>query len=115
MDSLGLWPFSSSVKTISYTNVSPTWEELNSLLRSKETIAERTDYDSEKVGRGPTNHRADIRLFDAPEGFEPEVVLYRDQAAWCPYCEKVLQIKIKVSKKTSLPDTVCVNIGLASA
>jgi hypothetical protein len=26
-----------------------------------------------------------------------------------------LQIKIKVSKKTSLPDTVCVNIGLASA
>ena len=33
-------------------------------------------------GRGPANHKASIRLFDAPEGYEPEVTLYRDTAGW---------------------------------
>lgn len=37
-------------------------------------------------GRGPASSKALLRLFDAPEGTEPRVVLYRDHAAWCPYC-----------------------------
>ena len=32
---------------------------------------------------------ASQRLFDLPEGEAPRVTLYRDTAAWCPYCEKV--------------------------
>ena len=36
----------------------------------------------EFIGRGPANHKASIRLFDAPEGYEPEVTLYRDTAGW---------------------------------
>ena len=33
-------------------------------------------------GRGGANHKATIRLFDAPEGYEPLVTLYRDTAGW---------------------------------
>jgi hypothetical protein len=40
-------------------------------------------------GRSATNSMATLRLFDAPDGTEPSVTLYRDKAAWCPYCEKV--------------------------
>lgn len=94
-----MWPFSSGKTAntaISFIDVSPSWEELESLLRSKESTLERSDFESERAGRGPTNHRASIRLFDAPDGFQPEITLYRDQAAWCPYCEKVwLQLEEK--------------------
>ena len=34
------------------------------------------------IGRGGANHKASIRLFDAPDGYEPEVTLYRDTAGW---------------------------------
>lgn len=48
------------------------------------------------TGRGDANHKANIRLFDAPDGTVPEVTLYRDTAGWCPYCEKVwLQLEEK--------------------
>jgi glutathione S-transferase len=68
---------------------SPDWSVINELLRSKETALDRSDFEAKALGRGPTNHAANIRLFDAPEGTIPEVVLYRDTAGWCPYCQKV--------------------------
>ena len=47
-------------------------------------------------GRGPASAKALLRLFDAPDGTEPRVTLYRDSAAWCPYCQKVwLQLEEK--------------------
>ena len=38
---------------------------------------------------GPANSHTDTRLFDAPPGTVPDVVLYRDNHFWCSYCEKV--------------------------
>lgn len=71
-------------------------DDIDLRLRAKESAAEREIYELMEQGYGPPNHRADIRLFDKPEGYEPEVTLYRDQAAWCPYCEKVwLQLEEK--------------------
>ena len=37
---------------------------------------------------GPTNAQARLRLFDRAES-EVRVTLYRDNHAWCPYCQKV--------------------------
>ncbi len=37
---------------------------------------------------GPTNAQADLRLFGASEA-EVRVTLYRDNHAWCPYCQKI--------------------------
>ncbi|WP_017300702.1 glutathione S-transferase family protein [Nodosilinea nodulosa] len=37
---------------------------------------------------GPTNAQAQLRLFGQPES-AVRVTLYRDNHAWCPYCQKV--------------------------
>eukprot|EP01041_Mallomonas_annulata_P002710 gene2710-5335_t len=77
-------------------NNAPSWKDLDSLLRTTERREERDNFDNIKKGRGPANSKATIRLFDAPDDFKPEVTLYRDAAAWCPYCEKVwLQLEEK--------------------
>jgi len=73
-----------------------TWEDLDRMLRSTEPPEERQRFDDVKRGRGPANHKANVRLFDAPEGYTPQVTLYRDTAGWCPYCQKVwLQLEEK--------------------
>jgi glutathione S-transferase len=79
-----------------FQKTAPSWEILNEVVRAEENVEERTNYDDELRGYGPANHRSNIRLFDAHEGTVPEVVLFRDEAAWCPYCEKVwLQLEEK--------------------
>jgi glutaredoxin len=37
---------------------------------------------------GPTNAQATLRLFGQSEA-DVRVTLYRDNHAWCPYCQKV--------------------------
>lgn len=79
-----------------FNDAAPTWATLDAKLRDMETVEERSFADSFSFGRGRSNHKANIRLFDAPEGFEPDLVLYRDTAGWCPYCQKVwLQLEEK--------------------
>ncbi|MEM6256565.1 MAG: glutathione S-transferase family protein [Cyanobacteria bacterium P01_D01_bin.156] len=52
---------------------------------------------------GPTNAQATLRLFGQPE---PLVTLFRDNHAWCPYCQKVWlwleekQIPYRIEKVT---------------
>ena len=53
------------------------WTELEAL----------TDFQIEPVN-GPTNAQATLRLFDQSAS-AVRVTLYRDNHAWCPYCQKV--------------------------
>jgi glutathione S-transferase len=70
------------------------WEELETL----------TNYQIDVVN-GLTNARARLRLFGKPES-DVRVTLYRDNHAWCPYCQKVWlwleekQIPYRIEKVT---------------
>jgi glutathione S-transferase len=70
------------------------WTELESL----------TDFQIDRVN-GPTNAQARLRLFGHPES-DVRVTLYRDNHAWCPYCQKVWlwleekQIPYRIEKVT---------------
>lgn len=70
------------------------WTELESL----------TDFQIDTVN-GPTNAQARLRLFGHPES-EVRVTLYRDNHAWCPYCQKIWlwleekQIPYRIEKVT---------------
>ncbi len=70
------------------------WTELETL----------TDFQSDTVN-GPTNAQARLRLFGHAEA-DVRVTLYRDNHAWCPYCQKVWlwleekQIPYRIAKVT---------------
>ncbi len=70
------------------------WTELETL----------TDFQLDLVN-GPTNAQATLRLFGHSES-EVRVTLYRDNHAWCPYCQKVWlwleekQIPYRIAKVT---------------
>ncbi|QZZ18628.1 glutathione S-transferase family protein [Leptothermofonsia sichuanensis E412] len=70
------------------------WTELEAL----------TDFQIDPVN-GPTNAQARLRLFGQPES-DVRVTLYRDNHAWCPYCQKVWlwleekQIPYRIEKVT---------------
>ncbi len=70
------------------------WTELEAL----------TDFQSDRVN-GPTNAQARLRLFGHSES-DIRVTLYRDNHAWCPYCQKVWlwleekQIPYRIEKVT---------------
>ena len=53
------------------------WKELETL----------TDYQIDTVN-GATNAKARLRLFGQSES-DVRVTLYRDNHAWCPYCQKI--------------------------
>ena len=63
-----------------------------------------TDFQIDTVN-GPTNAQARLRLFDRSES-DVRVTLYRDNHAWCPYCQKVWlwleekQIPYRIEKVT---------------
>lgn len=70
------------------------WTELEAL----------TNYQVDTIN-GPTNAQARLRLFGRSES-EIRVTLYRDNHAWCPYCQKIWlwleekQIPYRVEKVT---------------
>jgi len=57
-----------------------TWAELDALAASE-------NFPPDPVN-GPTNAQSRLRLFGQPES-AVRVTLYRDNHAWCPYCQKV--------------------------
>ncbi|AIE75550.1 MULTISPECIES: glutathione S-transferase family protein [unclassified Synechocystis] len=54
---------------------------------SWQALAEFADDQIDTIN-GPTNAQATLRLFGQPED-AVRVTLYRDNHAWCPYCQKV--------------------------
>ncbi len=70
------------------------WSDLDAL----------TDFHIDTVN-GPTNAQARLRLFGQPED-DVRVTLYRDNHAWCPYCQKIWlwleekQIPYRIEKVT---------------
>jgi len=68
----------------------PSWAALSEKLHASSTESERAF--RQRLADGTLPHAsalAKIRLFDGTEGDAKRVTLYRDSAAWCPYCEKV--------------------------
>ncbi len=67
-------------------------------------LAALTDFQLDLVN-GPTNAQARLRLFGRSES-EVRVTLYRDNHAWCPYCQKIWlwleekQIPYRIEKVT---------------
>jgi glutathione S-transferase len=76
------------------TTLPLSWTELEAL----------TDFSIDTVN-GLTNSQARLRLFGRPES-EVRVTLYRDNHAWCPYCQKIWlwleekQIPYRIEKVT---------------
>jgi len=76
------------------TSAPLSWRELETL----------TDYQIDPVN-GLTNAQARLRLFGLPQA-DVRVTLYRDNHAWCPYCQKVWlwleekQIPYRIEKVT---------------
>ena len=71
---------------------------------SWQELEDFTDFQLDTVN-GPTNAQAQLRLFGHTES-EVRVTLYRDNHAWCPYCQKVWlwleekQIPYRIKKVT---------------
>ena len=71
---------------------------------SWDALAALTNFEIDPV-HGPTNAQARLRLFGQPES-AVRVTLYRDNHAWCPYCQKVWlwleekQIPYRIEKVT---------------
>ncbi|KAK9819179.1 hypothetical protein WJX81_001160 [Elliptochloris bilobata] len=69
----------------------PSWEALEAMVNARQ---QELGWQPPDLETGPTNPLALRRTFNQPG--EPEVKLYRDSAAWCPYCERVwLQLEEK--------------------
>jgi glutathione S-transferase len=73
------------------------WQELTDLATAQFTPADPVN--------GATNAQSRLRLFGQPES-EVRVTLYRDNHAWCPYCQKIWlwleekQIPYRIEKVT---------------
>ena len=67
-----------------------TWATLREQIHETPTgqrlLAEATE---RAVGQGPPHTDALLRIFDAKDESDVRVTLFRDSAAWCPYCQKV--------------------------
>jgi glutathione S-transferase len=73
------------------------WQELTDLATDQFTPTDPIN--------GATNAQSRLRLFGQPES-EVRVTLYRDNHAWCPYCQKIWlwleekQIPYRIEKVT---------------
>mmetsp|Transcript_54554 Transcript_54554/g.152173 ORF Transcript_54554/g.152173 Transcript_54554/m.152173 type:complete len:497 (+) Transcript_54554:44-1534(+) len=68
----------------------PTWEALREEMLASKACQRLAEEDRQRsLGRGPPHRASKLRLFGASSEAEVRVTLYRDSAAWCPYCQKL--------------------------
>jgi glutaredoxin len=76
-------------RSAAFVQAAPSWDEITGEVLKTE-VGKR--FATEKVlrekGEGPPHTNNKMRLFGKKEE-DVRVVLYRDNAAWCPYCQKV--------------------------
>ena len=83
------------VSSLVNTSLPLNWSDLEALTH---------DFQTDRIN-GPTNAQATLRLFGQPES-EVRVTLFRDNHAWCPYCQKIWlwleekQIPYRIQKVT---------------
>jgi len=68
----------------------PTWSELSTRVLATAAGQRLKEEDELRAqGRGPPHRASKVRLFGAASEDDIRVTLYRDTAAWCPYCQKL--------------------------
>ena len=78
-----------------FSNTALSWEELQAMVDKKH---KDLGVEIQNLETGPPSPAALRRTFGQPG--EPRVKLYRDHAAWCPYCHKVvLQVRSQLCKE----------------
>lgn len=78
---------------LSFSDNAPSWEVLTDMVKAQEAEF-GVNFTNPDLEAGPTNPLALKRTFGSTEPIR--VKLYRDHAAWCPYCQKVwLQLEEK--------------------
>lgn len=70
------------------SNAAASWPALLEELQADPRAQELKRVDEERAAGLRPHTDAKVRYFGA-ERTKPRLVLYRDQAAWCPYCQKV--------------------------
>jgi len=89
-----------SVQTVS----TPSWAELESLSGTQVVgLALNDEVKKRSTGRGSAHVKSDLRLFSSTIE-KPQITLWRDQAGWCPYCQKTMLL----IEEKEIP----INIGL---
>ncbi|KAJ9533876.1 hypothetical protein QJQ45_026966 [Haematococcus lacustris] len=79
-------------KQLWFNDASPSWDELTNMVKSKQAALGLDFWQDPE--HAPTNPTALKRTFGQKGPIR--VKLYRDHAAWCPYCQKVwLQLEEK--------------------
>ena len=80
---------SPSLLPSAFHDTAPSWDSLEAMAKVSSAgtrlYAEQT---ARAAGSGPAHCKNKIRLFGKSEN-DVRVVLYRDHAGWCPYCQKV--------------------------
>ena len=67
----------------------PSWEALKKRVAAT-SVGQKllSDEGQRAVGRGPPHTEATLRLFDSATESDVRVTFFRDDAAWCPYCQR---------------------------
>lgn len=94
MDMLGMGSKSAAKSTaLSFSDNAPSWDVLASMVQAQEAEL-GVNHSNPDLENGPTNPLSLKRTFGSTGPIR--VKLYRDHAAWCPYCQKVwLQLEEK--------------------
>ena len=80
--------FGASAPASQVLDGAPSWEELQKSWR-KEAGEELLGFREALSAGRVANAMASVRVFEKTEEEANRVTLYRDSAAWCPYCHKV--------------------------